>query len=76
MSCINSDGKLTQSATALLEAVQNDKHTPESLAKELGVPLFKVRSSLRDMSSMGFVEQIEDAYVVSEGGKKLLNKNK
>ncbi|WP_216831426.1 hypothetical protein [Alkalihalobacterium elongatum] len=75
MACVNPDGTLTSSAKALLSAIQDQALTPEDISKKIGQPLFKVRSSLRDMKSGGFVVQNEENYSVSEGARKLLNRS-
>ncbi|WP_275118030.1 hypothetical protein [Alkalihalobacterium chitinilyticum] len=72
MACVNPDGTLTSSAKALLIAIQDQALTPEDISKKIGQPLFKVRSSLRDMKSGGFVEAQGDEFIISEGAKKLL----
>ncbi|ADH98255.1 hypothetical protein [Salisediminibacterium selenitireducens] len=75
MACVNGDGTLTDSAKNMLSAVDGEAKTAEELSKDAGAPLFKVRSSLRDMKSMGLVSvDEEDRYSLSEGGRKMLNR--
>lgn len=76
MACINVDGTLTKSGKALLAAVETEAKSPETLAAELGSPLFKIRSSLREMKSVQFVEENESAYLLTEEGRKALEKNR
>lgn len=75
MACVNPDGTLTTSAKQLLTLIQNEAMTPEHIAGSLNLPLFKVRSSLRDMKSMGFVKQTDEAYIMDERARKLLERS-
>jgi predicted transcriptional regulator len=69
MACVNPDGTLSPSATALLKSLETPLG-PEEIAARLGSPLFKVRSSLRELVAAGLVEVREDKYLASEEGKK------
>jgi predicted transcriptional regulator len=69
MACVNPDGTLSPSATALLKSLETPLGT-EEIAARLGSPLFKVRSSLRELVAAGLVEVREDKYIASEEGKK------
>lgn len=74
MACINSQGYLTKSAKRLLESLTKKEQTAEQIARELGVPLFKVRSFLREMESLGFVAKTGDIYAITGKGKTVLLK--
>jgi len=69
MACVNPDGTVTESAKALLTALKNPL-TPEDIAKQVGQPLFKVRSSLREMVQAEFVREDNGKYVITEKGKE------
>jgi predicted transcriptional regulator len=69
MACVNPDGTLSPSAKALLKSLERPLGT-EEIAARLGSPLFKVRSSLRELVAAGLVEVREDKYLASEEGKK------
>ena len=71
MACVNPDGSITESAKALLRSISDPK-APEEIASGVGQPLFKVRSSIREMTEAGLVEKSGDKYVVSEKGKEFL----
>ena len=72
MSCISPDGKPTESGTRILRAVQAGSGSPEEIARETGLPLFRVRSGLREMVDAGFVEQQNDSHGLSQKGADLL----
>lgn len=74
MACVDAKGELTQSARNLLVAIEHDALSPEMIAEHAKLPLFKVRSTLRDMRSMGFVIETDGKFQISEGAKKLLAK--
>jgi predicted transcriptional regulator len=74
MACVNPDGTLTASALALLEILM-DPLKPEEIALRVGQPLFKVRSSLREMSGAGLLTSDGDHYVITaEGSERLLGR--
>ncbi|MFZ5979373.1 MAG: hypothetical protein ACOYVF_01970 [Candidatus Zixiibacteriota bacterium] len=68
MACVNPDGSLTLSARKLLRMLA-EPMSPEEAAEKLQLPLFKIRSSLREMTRAGMVVQTgEDKYRTSEEG--------
>ena len=68
MGCVNPDGSITSSARKMLELLR-DPLTPEEASDKSGQPLFKVRSSLREMASAGLIEQAGDRYRTTESGR-------
>ncbi len=71
MACVNPDGTITETAKALLRDIENPK-TPVEISKQLGQPLFKIRSSLREMVNAGLVKEEEDKFVITKEGEKKL----
>jgi len=69
MPCINPDGTITPSAKAMLSAVLSPA-TPEEVAKSIGLPLFRIRSSIREMREAGLVEEKEGKYLATRIGKE------
>ncbi|RPI26773.1 MAG: hypothetical protein EHM61_10675 [Acidobacteria bacterium] len=70
MACINNDGTLTESARRLLGKLTVPT-APEELSKRIGQPVFRVRSSLREMEAAGLVQASEGKFLMTEAGKKL-----
>jgi DNA-binding IclR family transcriptional regulator len=68
MGCINPDGTLIPSASKLLRALQNPT-TPEEAARLTDLPLYRVRSSMREFLRAGLVEEKDGTYVVTAAGK-------
>jgi predicted transcriptional regulator len=56
----------------MLRALQAGSKSPEEVALETGLPLFKVRSGLRDIAQAGLAEQKEDRYKLTEKGATLI----
>ncbi|MGC8627855.1 MAG: hypothetical protein ACP5VR_09970 [Acidimicrobiales bacterium] len=56
MACISSDGTLSASGRALLKAVERPA-TAEEVSAATGLPLFRVRSGLRELAGAGMVSQ-------------------
>ncbi|MCE5249029.1 hypothetical protein LLG96_02290 [bacterium] len=71
MACVNPDGTLSGTAKALL-GILDKPLTPEEISAKMGAPLFKVRSSLREMAGAGFVAESNGAYTVTEAGRAKL----
>jgi predicted transcriptional regulator len=69
MACINPDGTLSESAKALLSNI-SDPLSPEEISKKVGQPLFKVRSSLREMTDAELVREEGGKYGITEKGKE------
>jgi hypothetical protein len=66
MPCIAGDGKPTSSGIAILKTLKSEALLPEEVANKIGQPLFRVRSSLRELKSAGFLDQAEDRYKLSK----------
>lgn len=75
MACVNEKGKLTESAKKLLIMIQHESLTVEEISKKSSLPLFKVRSSLRDMKSMGFVLEEYNKYKMNPKLESLLEQS-
>lgn len=69
MPCVNPDGSITNSAKALLKVIEIPL-TAEEISKKAGQPLFKIRSSLREMVDAGLINEEGNKYVISESGKE------
>ncbi|MCB1032662.1 MAG: hypothetical protein KDD47_02380 [Acidobacteria bacterium] len=71
MACISSDGTLTEAARNLLAAL-SDPLEPEEIGRRVGQPLYRVRSSLREMSEAGLVSHAGGNYQVTDAGRQRL----
>ena len=76
MTCVNEQGQINASAKKVLEAIEVNTLTPQDISKSAGVPLFKVRSGLREMLEVGFVTEESGSYKITEKGQIALNKSK
>jgi predicted transcriptional regulator len=74
MACINNDGTLSDSAKRLLGKL-TVPCAAEDLSQRMGQPLFRIRSSLREMEAAGLVQPIEGKFLITEAGKKLTAAN-
>jgi len=72
MACISPDGKPTESGSKMLRALKAGLGAPEEIAKETSLPLFRVRSGLRELAEAGLAKPKGDGYEISEQGAKLL----
>lgn len=69
MACVNADGTITPTAKALLQSLETPRGA-EEIAAALGLPLFRVRSSLRELAEAGLVAAEGDHYRTTEEGRK------
>jgi DNA-binding IclR family transcriptional regulator len=72
MPCISPDGTPTVTGKKMLNALKSGKGSPEAVAEETGIPMFRVRSGLRDLIQAGMAELTEDGYQITEKGDALL----
>ena len=72
MACISPDGKPTESGTKMLLALKSGLGAPEEIAKSTGLPLFRVRSGLRELTQAGLSDLKDDKYEVTEKGVELI----
>jgi DNA-binding IclR family transcriptional regulator len=70
MGCVNSDGSITSSAKQMLSLLAQAM-TAEEAALQSGQPLFKVRSSLREMVEAGLVKLETEKYSTTDIGHGL-----
>jgi len=73
MACISPDGKPTESGTKMLRALQSGLGTPEEIAKGAGLPLFRVRSGLRELTQAGLANLKDEKHELSPKGIDLLS---
>ena len=64
MACVNADGTLSPSGRAMLDAVKAPA-SPDQVAAITGLPLFRVRSGLRELVSAGLVKEEASRYVAT-----------
>ncbi len=72
MACISPDGKPTESGTKMLRSLESGLGSPEEIAKDAGIPLFRVRSGLRQLTQAGLASQNNNKYELTEKGSELL----
>ena len=53
MACVTPDGRPTESGMKMLSALRLGLGSPEEVAGNVGVPLFRVRSGLRELTQAG-----------------------
>ncbi len=73
MACISPDGKPTESGTKMLRAIKSGLGSAEEIASSAGLPLFRVRSGLRELTQAGLANQKDDKYELSPRGMELVS---
>jgi predicted transcriptional regulator len=72
MACISPDGKPTESGTKMLRALKSGLGSAEEVANDAGLPLFRVRSGLRELAQAGLVIEKDGKHELTEMGAKLI----
>jgi predicted transcriptional regulator len=72
MACVSPDGKPTESGTKMLRALRAGLGSPEEIAKDTGLPLFRVRSGLRELNQAGLIADRAGKYEITEKGIALV----
>lgn len=75
MPCINPDGKVSETAKKILVSIGHGQNTPEQIAGDTAMPLWWVRSRLRELTQTELVTLNEGKYMINEKGKKLLSES-
>ena len=72
MACISAAGKPTESGTKMLRALKSGPGSPEEVAKNAALPLFTVRSGLREITQAGLATETSGRYTITEKGEELI----
>jgi DNA-binding IclR family transcriptional regulator len=71
MACISPDGKPTESGAKMLRALKAKAGSAEEVAQKAGLPLFRVRSGLREFEQAGLAIPKGDKYELTAKGNEL-----
>jgi predicted transcriptional regulator len=67
MPCVKPDGSLSTTGRLMLEAVRSDS-TVEDVADVTGMPLYRVRSSVRELLAAGLLSEQGGRFSQTEQG--------
>lgn len=68
MPCVKPDGTLEPMAQAILRALRTPK-TVEAVCDYLRLPLYRVRSTVRELVEAGLVTEVEGQYALTPAGE-------
>ncbi|MBP7228173.1 MAG: hypothetical protein KA988_03615 [Longilinea sp.] len=71
MACVNPDGTLSPSARTLLRAA-DVLQTPAELAQRTGLPLFRIRASVRELIEANLLQEENGRYQRTQAALALL----
>jgi len=69
VACINPDGTLTPTAQAVIATLETPC-TPVEIAGGTNLPVYRVRSTIRELIEAGFVIEADGKYRLTENGMK------
>ena len=67
MACINPDGTLSVAAEKIMASMQQPT-TLEDVAQQTGLPLYRIRSSVREIVQAGLVLEEDGQHTLTEAG--------
>jgi DNA-binding IclR family transcriptional regulator len=65
MGCVNPDGTLSSQAQSILDVLDTATDLGE-VAQKTGLPLYRVRAAVRELSEAKLVQEIEGRYCVAD----------
>jgi predicted transcriptional regulator len=68
MPCVKPDGTLEPMAQAILRALRTSR-TAEGVCDHLRLPLYRVRSTVRELVEAGLVAESDSVYVLTDSGR-------
>jgi predicted transcriptional regulator len=71
MACINPDGTLTPTAMAVISALHTPS-TPAEIGQATSIPVYRIRSTIRELIEAGLVLESDGQYRLTETGMKRL----
>ncbi len=72
MACVNGDGTLTIVARQMLAALAT-VDGPDGVRVATGLPMYRVRSGLREMVDAGLVQVVgENRYLLTDRGRRMI----
>ncbi len=72
MACVNSDGTLTVVARQVLMALLTID-SPEEIHITTGLPMYRIRSGLREMAASGLVDTVDERYTLTARGRQMID---
>lgn len=73
MACVNASGEITDAARQILSAML--EVSPLSrVAAQTGLPLYRIRSAMRELSGAGLAAESEDGWKTTETGRKAIER--
>jgi DNA-binding IclR family transcriptional regulator len=73
MPCVSPDGKPTESGVKMLGALKAGKSSPEEIAAASDMPLFRVRSGIRELVAAGYATESDGSYALTDQGVAALS---
>ena len=74
MACVNPDGTLSGVAEKILSLVEGGAEV-KALAEAAGVPVYRVRASLRELVQAGLLVEAEGGWASTEAGRAAVTRS-
>jgi predicted transcriptional regulator len=71
MPCVNASGEITESARQILTALLEDAPLSQ-VAVQTGLPLYRIRSAMRELSAAGLAVETPNGWKTTENGRNAI----
>ena len=73
MACLNSNGEITEAARQILTAMERPAALSQ-VADETGLPMYRIRSAMRELAEAGLAAEAGDEWQVTGAGMAAIRK--
>ena len=73
MACINPSGEISEAARKILGAMLEPASLPQ-VADRTGLPLYRIRSAMRELSEAGLAVESESGWITTETGRAAIER--
>ena len=73
MACVNASGEISEAARKILGAMMDAVPLSE-VAVQTGLPLYRIRSAMRELSGAGFAVELENGWKTTETGRNAMER--
>lgn len=73
MACVNAKGEISDAARQILRAMLETSPLAQ-VAAQTGLPLYRIRSAVRELSGAGFAAESEDGWQTTKSGREAMER--
>ncbi len=74
MACVNASGEISEAARKILTAMAETVPLSE-VAAQTGLPMYRIRSAMRELSEAGLAVELEGGWKTTETGRNAIERS-